>query len=94
MNKVINILLTVLAVLLLIAFAYLTTSPTITEDAYQEHMNGGSAPSTEKVSGDDFSFLEDMGEEDPFAFLDDLEDEAESDESYEEEDPFAFLDDF
>ena len=82
MNKVINILLTVLAVLLLIAFAYLTTSPTITEDAYQEHMNGGSAPSTEEVSGDDFSFLEDM------------EDEAESDESYEEEDPFAFLDDF
>jgi hypothetical protein len=41
MNKVINILLTVLAVLLLIVFAYLTTSPTITEDAYQEHMNGG-----------------------------------------------------
>ena len=90
MNKVINILLTVLAVLLLIAFAYLTTSPTITEDAYQEHMNGGSAPSTEEVSGDDFSFLDDMVEEDPFAFLNEMDDEPET----EEEDPFAFLDDF
>ncbi len=90
MNKVINILLTVLAVLLLVAFAYLTTSPTITEDAYQEHMNGGSTPSQEDASGDDFSFLDDMVEEDPFAFLNEMDDEPET----EEEDPFAFLDDF
>ena len=90
MNKVINILLTVLAVLLLVAFAYLTTSPTITEDAYQEHMNGGSTFSQEDASGDDFSFLDDMVEEDPFAFLNEMDDEPET----EEEDPFAFLDDF
>ena len=90
MNKVINILLTVLAVLLLVAFAYLTTSPTITEDAYQEHMNGGSTFSQEDASGDDFSFLDDMVEEAPFAFLNEMDDEPET----EEEDPFAFLDDF
>lgn len=95
MKYAINAILTTLAALLLVAFAFLTVSPTVTEAAFQEHLNGGSAPSytEEDASEDDFDFMEDMGGDDDFSFLDDMEDMGGTEEG-DEEDPFAFLDDF
>lgn len=96
MKYAINAILTTLAALLLVAFAFLIVSPTVTEEAFQEHLNGGSALSQpeEDASEDDFDFLEDMGGDDDFSFLEDMDGMDGTEEDGEEEDPFAFLDDF
>lgn len=58
MNNWKNILLTILAVLLLIGFGWLVTSPTLTEEAAERHMNLESPFDTEEDEGDDaYDFL-------------------------------------
>lgn len=58
MNNWKNIVLTILAVLLLIGFGWLVTSPTLTEEASERHMNLESPFDTEEDEGDDaYDFL-------------------------------------
>ncbi|MBQ2954500.1 MAG: hypothetical protein IJE07_13295 [Clostridia bacterium] len=53
-----NILLTLLALLMLIGFGYVVTSPTLTEEAAERHMNLESPYDTEEDEGDDaYDFL-------------------------------------
>ena len=52
-----NILLTVLTVLLLIAFGWLVTSPDITDEASERHMNLESPLETEEDADDAYDFL-------------------------------------
>ena len=57
MNNWKNILLAVLTVLMLVAFGWLVTSPTLTEDAAERHMNLESPADTEDESDDAYDFL-------------------------------------
>lgn len=58
MKNLTNILLTLLAVLMLIGFGYLVTSPTLTEEASERHMNLESPFDTEEDESDDaYDFL-------------------------------------
>lgn len=53
-----NILLTALAVLLLVGFAWAVTSPGITQEAAERHMNLEAPFETEEEDGDDaYDFL-------------------------------------
>lgn len=53
-----NILLTALAVLLLVGFTWAVTSPSITQEAAERHMNLESPFETEEEDGDDaYDFL-------------------------------------
>lgn len=84
-----NILLTVLAALMLVGFAWAVTSPTVTEEAAARHdrMRLGSSSSSDHH---DTAGEEGSDEDDLFSFMDDLPDQSEPEE---EEDPFAFLND-
>ena len=58
MNKLKKTLLPLLALLMLIGFGYLVTSPTLTEEAAERHMNLESPYDTEEDEGDDaYNFL-------------------------------------
>ena len=52
-----NILLTVLALLMLIGFAWLVTAPGITDEAAERHMNLETPFDTEDDADDAYSFL-------------------------------------
>lgn len=52
-----NVLLTALAVLMLIGFAWLVTSPTITEEARERHIDLESPFDIDEETDDAYSFL-------------------------------------